>query len=151
MPLVDGGRYDTMAESLGGNKTPATGLGLGIERLIDLAEQQNIFIGESQARKGAIISFEEDQLRSDLKPTLQAARGNGLILEEELVKRRLGQTRRYGISKSYQYAIFVSEQDVDGRNVYQVRVHSLEKDNEERTLVLENKDDLMNLLNILSK
>ncbi|MDO8658122.1 MAG: HisS family protein [Candidatus Levybacteria bacterium] len=151
MPLVDGGRYDTMAESLGGNKTPATGLGLGIERLIYLAEQQNILIGESQSRKGVIISFEQDQLRADLRPILQAARENGFILEEELVKRKPGQMRRYAANKGYQHAISVSEQNVDGRNAYQVKVHSLEKDDEERTFALENKDDLMNLLNILSK
>lgn len=151
MPLVDGGRYDTMAESLGGNQTPATGLGLGIERLIYLAEQQNIPIGESQAKKGVIISFEQDQLRSDLRPILQAARENGFILEEELVKRKPGQVRRYGANKGYQHAVFISEQNVDGKNVYQAKVHFLEQGNKEQVFIMESKDSLMNLLNTLDR
>lgn len=151
MPLTDGGRYDTMAKSLGGNDTPAAGLGLGVERLIDLAEQQNIAIIDSQTRRGVIVVFEQGQLRSDLKSILKIARENGLILQEELVKRKPGQTRRYGASKGYQHAIFISEQNVDGRKVYQTKVHSLEKDGKEQTFVLESKDSVMNLLNTLSK
>lgn len=151
IPLADGGRYDTMAENLGGNPTSSTGLGLGIERFIDLAEQQNLTIIDSQSRRGVIIAFEQDQLRSDLRPVLRNARKNNLTLEEELIKRKPGRTRSYGATKGYRHAIFVSEQNLDGRNVYHAKVYSLEKDGDEQTFVLDGKDNLMNLLNALGK
>lgn len=151
MPLADGGRYDTMAENLGGNHTPATGLGMGIERLIDYAEQQNLVIPDLCKKKGAIIVFEQNHLRTDLRLVLQDARKTGIILEEELVKRKPEQIKRYGRNKDYQCILSVSEQIADNKNAYQVRVSPLQNGDKEHTIILENKDGLANLLKNLNK
>lgn len=46
--LGGGGRYDGLAEVLGGRPTPAVGVALGVERLINLMKAQNIVIKKTQ-------------------------------------------------------------------------------------------------------
>ncbi len=45
--ILSGGRYDGLVQSLGGPKTPATGWGMGVERLILLLKEQEVALPES--------------------------------------------------------------------------------------------------------
>jgi len=70
-----GGRYDGLVEFLGGRATPAVGFALGLERLIDLLEQQQteipgtephlyiVTVGEQAQQHGLLLS---EQLREAL-------------------------------------------------------------------------------------
>ena len=41
--VCGGGRYDGLFELLGGKATPCVGFGLGLERLLELADEQGVF------------------------------------------------------------------------------------------------------------
>lgn len=47
--VCGGGRYDGLFELLGGKATPCVGFGLGLERLLELADEQGIFAPSQEA------------------------------------------------------------------------------------------------------
>lgn len=65
-----GGRYDGLVELFGGRATPATGFAMGLERLVDLLEQEGI--------------TDEEPLHACLLPAAEGATAAGLQLAEEL-------------------------------------------------------------------
>jgi len=57
--LAGGGRYDLLAEELGGNPTPGIGFASGMERLILMLEKQNLFNIEDQQKSVFIVSVDD--------------------------------------------------------------------------------------------
>jgi histidyl-tRNA synthetase len=53
--ICGGGRYDGLVELIGGKPTPAVGWGMGIERVIDLIEQQGIVMPSIAPQAYAIV------------------------------------------------------------------------------------------------
>lgn len=57
--LAGGGRYDLLAEELGGNPTPGIGFASGMERLILMLEKQNLFNIEDKQKSVFIVSVDD--------------------------------------------------------------------------------------------
>ena len=53
--LCGGGRYDGLVELIGGKPTPAVGWGMGIERVLDLIEQQGTVMPSNAPQAYAIV------------------------------------------------------------------------------------------------
>jgi len=83
-----GGRYDGMVEQLGGQSTPAFGFGMGLERLIQLLQEQNAAITEDiprpdvfiisvgeQARRQAVV-LQQTLTDSDIKVDCSSGQGS---------------------------------------------------------------------------
>ena len=51
LSLVGGGRYDYLAEQLGGRQTPAVGAALGVERVVELLKEKYPDYGSNRSRK----------------------------------------------------------------------------------------------------
>jgi histidyl-tRNA synthetase len=77
-----GGRYDRLAEEMGGPPTPGIGFGIGIERLLDALDAE----GASPRRAGAPEAFVVDGLGGDA----------ALVLVEELRGFGVATDRAYG-------------------------------------------------------
>ncbi len=100
--ILQGGRYDGLVHTLGGPKTPATGWGMGVERVILLMKEQNvvvpdtriqpkIFIGQlgELAKRKSLILFEEFR-----KVGIPAKASFG----RDSIKSQLRIANRYGIN-----------------------------------------------------
>jgi histidyl-tRNA synthetase len=90
--ISGGGRYDGLAEQIGGKRTPGVGFGCGVERLVLALEGA----GKVPALGGCDWFFAVDA--PDARPTVGAlldeGRGNGLAAEMDLAGRTLkGQLR----------------------------------------------------------
>jgi histidyl-tRNA synthetase len=57
--LGGGGRYDGLVEILGGQKTPAVGYSLGIDRIVSAMKEQNIPISENRGVEVSILQLGE--------------------------------------------------------------------------------------------
>lgn len=57
--IVGGGRYNGLVELLGGQKTPAVGYSLGMERVISLMKEQNVTIEKPRAVEICILQLGE--------------------------------------------------------------------------------------------
>jgi histidyl-tRNA synthetase len=85
--LAGGGRYDGLAEVLGGRPTPGIGFGLGIDRAVIAAEEQGVVV-ESHPLV-AVVSADPDAL----EPRLRVA---GMLRDAGLRVRPDGSTRKLG-------------------------------------------------------
>lgn len=107
--LADGGRYDHFIEKLSGKRIPATGLGLGIERLIRLAESQGMRLGGTKEESGIYIITDE-RTSAIIRPVLKKLRSRGCPVETETLKQKRQQAIRYAKFKSYKYAVFITSE-----------------------------------------
>ena len=72
--VCGGGRYDRMVEQLGGQATPAFGFGMGVERLIQMLQEQDAeIVNNSYAQSVYIVSFGD------------TARSLALVVQKQLV------------------------------------------------------------------
>jgi histidyl-tRNA synthetase len=77
--LCGGGRYDGLAEALGGEPTPGIGFGLGLERLLIALEQEGVALPEPEA--GVFVVALGEAARSEARALVRALREEGLIAE----------------------------------------------------------------------
>ena len=55
LALVGGGRYDYLAEQLGGRQTPGVGAAMGVERVVELIKEKYPEYGSGRSRKGVYL------------------------------------------------------------------------------------------------
>lgn len=109
--ILGGGRYDHLIEKFGGQSTPATGLSLGIGRLIevviarggakDLTRQLDVFI--------APIKRPMLRYATALQTTLIRA---GISCEVDLMDRPLKKLLQQADSKNTRFTVIVGERDI---------------------------------------
>ncbi len=59
--ICAGGRYDGLVEQIGGKPTPAIGLAVGLERLVELLSEQNVEMQEDNPHLYLILAGEEPE------------------------------------------------------------------------------------------
>jgi len=114
--LGGGGRYDGLAELLGGRATPAVGLAMGLDRVANLLKEQGagvsteaaeIFVAQlgDQGRKKALAIFEE--LRKAGIPAFEAFSKDSIKAQMEMANK-----------KEVKFAIIIGQKEVlDGTAV----------------------------------
>lgn len=114
--IAGGGRYDNLIEKFGGPPTPATGISLGIGRLIDvmlarglgdkLVPTLDVFLAPitpSMARYAA--RFQSELVKA------------GFSCETDLMERNLKKLLEVADSKKARYAVIIGQRDLEKREV----------------------------------
>ena len=107
--LAGGGRYDGLAELLGGRPTPGIGFGLGIDRTALAAEEQQQDGHVADRQLVAIVSADP----SALEPRLRVAgvlRGAGLRVRPDGSARKLGRQLEAAAKVGARWAVIVGEE-----------------------------------------
>lgn len=110
--ILGGGRYDRLIEKFGGQPTPATGISLGIGRLIDvilakgvdkeLMKQLDVFIAPiNRTMLRYAVSFQTKLIQS------------GFLCEVDLMERPLKKLLEQADLKNAKYTIIVGERDLE--------------------------------------
>lgn len=84
--LVGGGRYDLLAEELSGKAVPAVGFAAGIERILMVAEAQDVKIGESERMQLFVVSI-GDGAREKAQVWMHRLREAGFSVDGDLLER----------------------------------------------------------------
>ena len=109
--LCGGGRYDGLAEALGGPPTPGIGFGLGLERLLIARERAGLTPVADPARRLFVVALgdaarrEATQLVRDMRATGTAAE---MALEDRPLKAQLKMADRAGAA----YVILLGEREM---------------------------------------
>jgi histidyl-tRNA synthetase len=109
--ILGGGRYDHLIEKFGGQPTPATGMSLGIGRLIEvvlargvgkeLTQQLDVFLAPiKRPMLRYAISFQSELIQA------------GFSCEVDLMDRPLKKLLEQADSKNAKYTIIVGERDI---------------------------------------
>jgi histidyl-tRNA synthetase len=105
--LAGGGRYDGLAEVLGGRPTPGIGFGLGIDRAVIAAKEQG---GVLEPRPlVAVVSADPDALEPRLR-VATALREAGLRVRPDGSTRKLGRQLESAAKAGASWAVIVGEE-----------------------------------------
>ncbi len=100
--ILQGGRYDGLVSTLGGQKTPATGWGMGVERVILLMKEQNVTLPENKFRPIVFIAQLGDLAKRKSLALFELLRGAGIPARASFgrdnIKAQLRISARHGIN-----------------------------------------------------
>jgi histidyl-tRNA synthetase len=103
--LAGGGRYDGLAELLGGRPTPGIGFGLGIDRAVLAAEEQGVDL-EGERPLVAVVSAGSDDLAERLK-VAASLREAGLHVRPDGSGRKLGRQLEAAAKAGAAWAVII--------------------------------------------
>ncbi len=108
--VASGGRYDRLIGLYSGNDVPATGYGMGIDRLLEV-------IGKPAASPPvtAFVVSVKDEVSGDAAALAQSLRAAGISIETELMGRNIRKQLEYASKKSIPYAVIVGPVEVKER------------------------------------
>jgi histidyl-tRNA synthetase len=106
--LGGGGRYDGLAELLGGRPTPGIGFGVGLDRVILAAEEQGTPLPE-QPPLVAVVSAEPEALAERLR-VASVLREAGLRVRPDGSSRKLGKQLESAAKLGARWAVIVGEE-----------------------------------------
>jgi len=109
--IFGGGRYDNLIEKFGGPPTPATGISLGIGRLIDVVIARGLGATLAPRLDVFLAPITQSMVRYAVKLETQLV-GSGLSCELDLMERNLKKLLEIADSKRARYVVIVGERDL---------------------------------------
>ena len=110
--VCGGGRYDGLIEQLGGQKTPALGFGMGLERLILTMEKQGCDFIESKKPDLYIATMGDNAVSKALALTTDL-REEGYFVEYDLVERGIKPQMKYADKIGAKFVIVLGDNEIN--------------------------------------
>lgn len=111
--ICGGGRYDGLVESMGGPPTPGVGFGMGMDRLLIVAQAARPPSDGVASRGGidvAFIALDQDSSRL-LVPPMYALRRRGVAADMDYTRRKLEKQLRAAGDAGARFAAIVGEDE----------------------------------------
>ncbi len=109
--LGGGGRYDRLIEAFGGLPTPAVGCAHGIDRVAIALQTQKTPLTTKAEKKVAVIPLTET-LKSEALKIAQTLRSADLIVEFEVMGRKISKALEDADKRKVDFAVIVGEQEL---------------------------------------
>lgn len=114
--LAGGGRYDLLVKELGGKETPAVGFAAGIERLLMVMEQQNLF-SDNGPHPVLFIAAADEKGKQWAIEYAQKLREDGIACEIDLLGRSVKAQMREADRQKAEFVIVVGETELQKQSV----------------------------------
>jgi len=118
--ICGGGRYDLLAEELGGMPTLAVGFASGIERLIMVAEKQGLVIAESESLDIFLVCVGENAKNQSLV-WLNQFREAGFRTEQDFLDRSIKAQMREANRQAAKFVILLGDEELQ-KNSFSVKL-----------------------------
>ena len=109
--IAAGGRYDDLIGMYSGKPVPATGISLGIERLMELLK------GKAKRVTRAYVAAAKDEYRAEARKIVAKLRKAGVPAQVDLMGRKLGKQFEYANAMGIPYTIIVGEREMKEKKV----------------------------------
>jgi histidyl-tRNA synthetase len=119
--LGGGGRYDGLAELLGGRATPAIGFALGLDRVLIALEETGVAAVPEASPLAVVVGADPADTVSRLR-VASLLRAEGLSVRAELAPRKLGRQLETASKEHAHFAIIIGDELAEG----QVQLKDLE-------------------------
>ncbi|MCX6816013.1 MAG: histidine--tRNA ligase [Candidatus Aenigmarchaeota archaeon] len=106
-----GGRYDNMIEDFGGKPTPATGISLGIDRLVLAMEEKKLFKTDKTKTRLYIALVTDSVLKEAITLSKRLIAAN-VATEFDLMKRSLSKELDYANAKGIPFVLVLGEKEI---------------------------------------
>ncbi len=114
--LGGGGRYDRLVELFGGEPTPAVGVAHGIDRIM-LGMQSQKTAPKMEKAKTVFVFPIKDEQRTEAVRIAQMLRDAGILVEVEVMGRRMTKALEDADRRKLDYAIIVGERELKQESV----------------------------------
>lgn len=111
--VAGGGRYDNLIELYGGPKTPAVGIGIGVDRLLDMFEGRGISFWKT---KLLVIPIGLEAAKESLQ-IARKLRELGLNVENDLMQRSLSKNMEYASKKGIPFVAIIGENELKAKEL----------------------------------
>jgi len=136
--VAGGGRYDNLIELLGGPPTPATGISLGIDRLVEVLGEANM-LPSARTLTQVLVAYTSPSLKKEAITVAEKLRNEGIRVEVDVMGRKLDRQLKYADAKGIPYVVILGPREV-AEGVYRIRDMSARKER------LVNLQELLELL-----
>ncbi len=116
LTVCGGGRYDNLSSSLGGPLMSATGLAIGMERIVKLINDQGIDLCIENGRK-IFVCYLDDESRSFAVDLVFKMRKFGVKADYDIVGRGLKSQLRYADKMGYKFVSVLGRDEVRSGSV----------------------------------
>ena len=110
--VCGGGRYDGLVGMLGGNPTPGVGFGMGIERLLNVAESEGVEFPSGSA-PDLFIGFIGDKGREAARKLVYQLQDKGICAVYDINLRSLKAQLKYADKLNARYSLVLGDDEVD--------------------------------------
>lgn len=124
--VAGGGRYDKLIELLGGKPTPATGISLGIERIVEIMRAENMFDLPKTGVK-VFVANVDDKVKNEAIKIAQKLRKAGIPCQTDLIGRTLTKQLEYADNAGIPHVLIVGKRELEKS---MVRLKDMEKKTE---------------------
>jgi histidyl-tRNA synthetase len=131
--IAGGGRYDKLIEIFGGKQTPATGISLGIERIVQIMEEEKMFKLPKTKVKVFVANVNEKVKEEAIKIS-QKLRERGIACQTDLMNRNLTKQLEYCDSVGIPFVLIVGEKELREKKF---KIRDMEKKIEKRLMLEE--------------
>ncbi len=109
--LGGGGRYDRLIELFSGEATPAVGCAHGIDRIALALQAQKAAVG-ADAGKRVLVLAVNDVLKVEALKVAQMLRQSGVVVEFEVMGRKMAKALADADKRKVDYAVIVGEREL---------------------------------------
>lgn len=117
--VAGGGRYDKMIGLFSGKDMPATGISLGIERIIEVMKERGM-IKQNKSKTKVFVAAVNDEVRDDALELAQKLRQSGISADMDLKNRNLTRQLEYADSLGIPFVAIVGKKELE-KNVIKIR------------------------------
>ncbi len=110
--ICGGGRYDGLISQMGGSETPALGFGMGLERLIEVMENQGLEFKESKKCDLYILPMDETIVPFAMK-LVKKLRDEGYWIETDTMGRGVKPQMKYANKLGSKYVIVLGDNEIN--------------------------------------
>jgi histidyl-tRNA synthetase len=107
-----GGRYDRLIQDVGGPATPATGISLGVSRIVEVMKERGMFEKLQAGRAKVFLANVDDESFAYALKMAAKLRKKGIACETDSMQRKLGQQLEYADGAKFRYAVVVGRNEI---------------------------------------
>jgi len=112
--IAGGGRYDNLIELLGGRFTPATGISLGIERVIEIMKEEKM-VDLAKTRVKVFVANVNEKVKPDAVKIAQDLRKVGINCQVDLMGRNLSKQLQFVDEMKIPFALILGEREIKSK------------------------------------
>jgi len=124
--IAGGGRYDKLIELYGGKPTPATGISLGIERIMEiLKKEKRLKLPKTKVK--VFVANVDESMKGKAIEIAERLRKEGISVQTDLMKRSLTKQLEYADSVGIPFVVVVGKKEIEKKRF---RLKDMEKKTE---------------------